>query len=271
MKKLLIASAALTLMFSCGKKTETTESGVKYKVLAHEEGARAIVKGDLSITTAGDSVILETFKENNPRYIPSDEPVLHEVFTMLAKGDSVEIFVNADTLFNKSFGMPKPANIKDGEEVRFVLKVVDIFNQQEIQKKGDDQKRELLAKDSLAKAEFLNTLKDVKQTASGMQYVIEKSTNGKQAKKGDKVTVKYKGMLLNGEVFDQTKEGAEPFSFTIGLGQVIPGWDEGLALMKEGEIYKFIIPQNLAYGERGSGPIPPMATLVFEVELVKIN
>jgi FKBP-type peptidyl-prolyl cis-trans isomerase len=276
MKKLFIASAALTLLFGCGKKFETTENGVKYKIISHEEGARSVTKGDLVlvnllITTAGDSVILETFKQNSPRYIPSDEPVLHDVFMMLAKGDSAEVFVNADTLFTKSFGMPKPANIKDGEEVHFAIKVVDVLNQQEIQKKGEDQKHEMQMKDSISLMGFLSTLKDVKQTSSGMRYVVEKATNGKQAKKGDKVTVKYRGMLLNGEVFDETKEGAEPFSFTIGLGQVIPGWDEGLALMKEGEKFKFIIPQNLAYGERGSGPIPPLATLIFDVELVKIN
>jgi FKBP-type peptidyl-prolyl cis-trans isomerase FkpA len=278
MKKLLLATAALTFLFGCGNKFETTESGNKYKILSHEENARAVVKGDLiltnlTITTMDDSVILETFKQNSPRYIPSDEPVLQDVFAVLAKGDSVEILVNADTLFSKSFGMPKPSNIKDGENVHFILKVVDLFNQQEIQKKGEDQKHELLMKDSLALMDFMNTLngKEIKQTASGIRYIVEKSTKGKQAKTGDKVAVKFAGTLLNGTPFDQTGEGGEPLVFTIGLRQVIPGWEEAVALMKEGEKYKFIIPQHLAYGERGSGPIPPMSTLVFDIELVKVN
>ena len=146
-----------------------------------------------------------------------------------------------------------------------------LFRSKEILKKREDQQRDLAKKDSSALSSFLNTLKDIKQTPSGLRYVIEKPTTGKQVKSGDKITVKYKGMLLNGEVFDATKEGAEPFSFTVGLGQVIKGWDEGLMLMKEGEKYKLIIPSNLAYGDGGSGPIPPSSTLVFDVEVVKIN
>ena len=276
MKKLLLATAAFTLLFGCGKKFETTENGVKYKILSHDEKANPIGKGDLVLvnllmTTEHDSVILETFKKNSPRYIPFEEPVLTEVFALLSKGDSLELLVNADTLFLKSFGMPKPANIKNGENIHFTMKIVESLNQKEILRKREDQQRDLVKKDSLALGDLLKTLKDVKQTPSGLRYVIEKASTGKAVKSGDKISVRYKGMLLNGEVFDATKEGAEPFSFTVGLGQVIKGWDEGLMLMKEGEKYKLIIPSNLAYGDGGSGPIPPSSTLVFDVELVKIN
>jgi len=276
MKKLFLATAALTLLFSCGKKFETTENGVKYKILSHDESAKPIGKGDLILVnlilkTEHDSIILETFSKNTPRYIPFEEPVLTEVFATLSKGDSLEILVNADTLFLKSFGMPKPANIKTGENIHFTMKVVESLDQKEILKKRADQQKDLIQKDSLGLDELLKTLKDVKQTPSGLRYVIEKATTGKQPKSGDKITVRYKGMLLNGEVFDATKEGAEPFNFTVGLGQVIKGWDEGLLLMHEGEKYKLIIPPGLAYGDGGSGPIPPMSTLVFDVELVKVN
>lgn len=276
MKKLFLATAALTLLFSCGKKFETTENGVKYKILSHDESAKPIGKGDLILVnlilkTEHDSIILETFSKNTPRYIPFEEPVLTQVFATLSKGDSLEILVNADTLFNKSFGMPKPSNIKNGENIHFTMKVVESLDQKEILKKKVDQQRELMTKDSLAIGELLKTLKDVKQTASGLRYVIEKAASGKQPKSGDKIQVRYKGTLPNGEVFDATKEGAEPFTFTVGLGQVIKGWDEGLMLMHEGEKCKFIIPSHLAYGDGGQGPIPPMATLIFDVELIKVN
>lgn len=276
MKKLLLVTTAISLLFGCGKKFETTENGVQYKILFHDVKEKPVGVGDLilanlKLTTEGDSLILETFSNNSPRYIPSDEPVLKLVFEKLSKGDSLEVLVNADTLFNKSFGMPKPANIKNGENIHFTMKIVDVMNQQEILKKRQEQQKELVQKDSLALNDFLKSLSDVKLTNSGLRYIVQKSTNGKAVKSGDKVTVKYKGTLLNGTVFDQSKEGGEPFSFTVGLGQVIKGWDEGLMLMKEGEQFKLIIPSELAYGEGGSGPIPPSSTLVFDVELVKIN
>jgi len=278
MKNLLIITASIALLFGCSKKFEVTEDGTKYRILSHSDSSRSVGTGDLilanlKLTTEHDSVILETFKANNPRYIPSDEPVLHTVFMALSKGDSVEILVNADTLFNKSFGLPRPANMKAGENVHFVMKIVETFNQQEILRKRKEQQMDLAKKDSLSLMNFMNGIKDkeVKKTASGLQYFIVKSSKGKQVKSGDKVTVKYKGTLLNGTVFDETREGQDPFTFTVGLGQVIKGWDEGLQLMKEGEKYTFIIPSQLAYGDGGSGQIPPLSTLVFDVELTKIN
>ena len=276
MKKLFLATAALTLLFSCGKKFETLDNGVKYKILSHDENAKPIGKGDLVLVnlilkTEHDSIILETFTKNTPRYIPFEEPVLSQVFSVLSKGDSLELLVNADTLFMKSFGMPKPANIKNGENIHFTMKIVESLDQKEILRKRNDQQKELMIKDSIGVTKLLSTLTDVKQTPSGLRYVVEKSTSGKQPKSGDKLTVKYKGTLLSGEVFDATKEGGDPLVFTVGLGQVIKGWDEALLLMHEGEKYKLIIPPGLAYGDGGQGPIPPMSTLVFEVELIKVN
>jgi FKBP-type peptidyl-prolyl cis-trans isomerase len=88
---------------------------------------------------------------------------------------------------------------------------------------------------------------------------------------GNKVTVKYKGSFLDGKVFDQTKEGQPDFVFNVGAKMVIPGWDEGLQLMKEGETCRLLIPWNLGYGEFGSGPIPPFSSLLFDIELVKVE
>ncbi|MFI5221063.1 MAG: FKBP-type peptidyl-prolyl cis-trans isomerase [Bacteroidia bacterium] len=275
MKKVIILTAAALMMFGCKKRYQTTENGVKYKIHTHEENAKPVGKGDmilvnLRITTEHDSVIMETFTRNNPRYIPFEEPVLTQVFAELSVGDSLEILVNADTLFNKSFGMPRPGNIKAGENVHFVVKVVESLNQQEILKRRNDQQKELLKKDSMARGEFMKNFGDAQQTASGIFYKVLTPSKGKQVKSGDKVQVKYKGTMLTGEVFDETKEGAEPFSFTVGLGQVIKGWDEALQLMHEGEKIKAVIPSTLAYGENGGGPIPPHSTLVFEIELLKI-
>jgi FKBP-type peptidyl-prolyl cis-trans isomerase FkpA len=276
-KIVLALVAAATILTSCNKM-ETTENGVEYKILKHEDGTRMVAVGDILLvnlkisTEKTDSLILETYSTNTPRYIPADEPVLKDVFATLSKGDSVEIWVNADTLFQKSFGAEKPKNIADGEKVKFVVTLVDAFSQKEMQQKQMQQMSEFIEKDSLALQSFLATKENVQSTASGLKYIVVKKTSGKQATKGSKVSMMYRGTLLNGEVFDGNMDGDKPaLDFTIGLGQVIPGWDEGVALMKEGEEFTFIIPWNLAYGERGAGPIPPFSSLVFDVKLVKIN
>lgn len=107
---------------------------------------------------------------------------------------------------------------------------------------------------------------------SGLQYKDIKIGSGPVAKSGDSVTVHYKGWLDNGEVFDTSKTpGREPFGFQLGAGQVIPGWDQGVPGMKVGGKRELKIPYDLAYGERGQGPIPPKATLHFDVELLKVG
>lgn len=109
----------------------------------------------------------------------------------------------------------------------------------------------------------------VKTTASGLQYEVLAEGNGRQPAKTDTVRVHYTGKLLDGKVFDSSVARNEPAEF--GLNQVIAGWTEGVALMKEGAKYRFYIPDDLAYGERGAGAaIPPGATLIFDVELLKV-
>jgi FKBP-type peptidyl-prolyl cis-trans isomerase FklB len=122
-------------------------------------------------------------------------------------------------------------------------------------------------------AEFLkqNGMRgNVVTTASGLQYEVLNPGSGAKPTPADKVTVHYHGTLIDGTVFDSSVQRNSPATF--GVTQVIQGWVEGLQLMSTGAKYKFFIPYDLAYGERGAGPkIPPFSTLIFEVELIKIN
>ncbi len=104
-----------------------------------------------------------------------------------------------------------------------------------------------------------------------MEKEILKEGAGKEAVRGNRVLVHYTGMLENGEKFDSSVDRGTPFTFDLGAGQVIKGWEIGVEGMKEGEKRKLIIPPELGYGESGTpgGPIPPNATLIFEVELIK--
>lgn len=110
------------------------------------------------------------------------------------------------------------------------------------------------------------------KTNSGLQYNERKEGKGKAAARGKTVSVHYIGRLENGKEFDNSYKRGQPIQFTLGVGQVIAGWDEGIALMKEGGEATLIIPPNLGYGSSGAGNvIPPNATLIFDVELVQVG
>ncbi len=109
-------------------------------------------------------------------------------------------------------------------------------------------------------------------TSSGLKYQDEEVGTGPEPRTGQTVTVHYTGTLENGKKFDSSVDRGQPFSFVIGVGQVIKGWDEGVASMKVGGKRKLIIPSELGYGARGAGGvIPPNATLVFDVELLGVK
>jgi FKBP-type peptidyl-prolyl cis-trans isomerase FkpA len=112
---------------------------------------------------------------------------------------------------------------------------------------------------------------DVQTTPTGLQYAEIAPGDGAEATAGRSVTVHYTGWLTDGHKFDSSRDRGEPFRFGLGAGQVIRGWDEGVAGMKVGGRRRLTIPSSLGYGERGAGPIPPGATLVFAVELLGVG
>ena len=135
---------------------------------------------------------------------------------------------------------------------------------------ADAEKAKALAEEGVAYLAENSTKEGVTTTESGLQYEVLSKGEGSSPTPQDNVTVHYTGTLTDGTVFDSSVERGEPATF--GVSQVIPGWTEALQLMSVGGKFRLVIPSELAYGQRGSGAkIAPNSTLVFEVELLKIN
>ncbi|MGM9827815.1 MAG: FKBP-type peptidyl-prolyl cis-trans isomerase [Muribaculaceae bacterium] len=142
----------------------------------------------------------------------------------------------------------------------------------EMQKEQEEQAARMADVNAKAGREFLlenGKRVEVKTTESGLQYEVLTEGKGARPTASDKVTVHYTGKLIDGTVFDSSVERGEPATF--GVTQVIPGWVEALQLMSEGAKYRLYIPSQLAYGPQGAGPIGPNQTLIFDVELLKIE
>ena len=160
-----------------------------------------------------------------------------------------------------------------GEELAMSAEDAAAIREAYVQKRQASQQAESSAVSGANLAEgqkFLaeNKVKDgVKTTDSGLQYKVLLEGTGNSPAATDRVTVHYEGTLTDGTVFDSSYDRGQPIDF--GLNQVIRGWTEGVQLMKEGAKYKFFIPSELAYGERGNSAIPPDSDLIFEIELFK--
>ena len=158
----------------------------------------------------------------------------------------------------------------------FAQAVKDVISGTPFFKEQEDKQRAAAAEaGKVAKAAGESFLADnakkegVVVLPSGLQYQVLKEGNGKKPSATDQVKCHYEGTLIDGTIFDSSYQRNEPATF--GLNQVIAGWTEGVQLMSEGAKYRFFIPYNLAYGERGAGAqIPPFAALVFDVELLKV-
>ena len=178
--------------------------------------------------------------------------------------------------------------VKEGQDVVDAITQDDVMDQVEIIRVGskaeafqgmdafssfENSRQERLEKEKAQREAELDSLAaGFEKTESGLRYQIIQQGEGQKAEKGRQVSVHYKGQLTDGTVFDSSYKRNQPIDFPLGVGQVIPGWDEGISLLKVGDKARFIIPSDLAYGSRGAGGvIPPNATLIFDVELVNVG
>jgi FKBP-type peptidyl-prolyl cis-trans isomerase len=222
----------------------------------------AKLKGDVA---ALNTQIEDLKKPKTVDLNTNDKKVAYGIGTLIASnlkqqgGDSLDI----EAL---TFGVKDiMQNVTPKVEQQEAMAIVQEYMQKKMEKKSSAAKE--IGQKFL---EANKTREGVKVTPSGLQYKVITAGNGKSPKAADNVTVHYTGKLIDGTVFDSSVERGEPATF--GVGQVIPGWTEALQMMKEGDKWMLFIPSDLAYGERGAGgQIPPHSTLIFEVELLKVN
>ncbi|WP_405207725.1 peptidylprolyl isomerase [Aquimarina sp. LLG6339-5] len=184
----------------------------------------------------------------------------HTVFGKVVEGqDIVNTVAQGDTI--------------DSLEILRVGADAENFNAVETFRQFNGAKAEREAAAKKASEQLLEELAaGFDKTDSGLRYKIIQKGDGAQAEKGKTVSVHYKGSLTDGTVFDSSYKRNQPIDFPLGMGQVIPGWDEGIALLQIGDKARFVIPPSLGYGAHGAGGvIPPNATLVFDVELVGVK
>lgn len=228
---------------------------------------------------------------------PAFKGDLIEAIMLMTPGDSVVCLVDADALF-KNAKQKLPDFIKKGDKVQYFVKLVSVKSKDAVMKEQQaafqKQMNEQIAKqkaaaakqavkdDKLLKAYFAKKKITPIKTASGLYYTINEEGSGDKAAANDTVTMNYTGTLTDGTKFDSNEDTAfkhvSPYQFVLGRGSVIRGWDEGVALLKEGTKATFYIPSGMAYGAQarpggGANPkgIPANSILLFDVQLMKVS
>ena len=298
MKRSMLMMAAMAmlvagLMSACTENNPypgyQNQNGLYYQFFTQNEGETPHV-GDLVDVNIccmiNDSTPLIPNMKNVMQVMESNyDGDIFEGLRMMHKGDSASFIVNIDSTFKYVYGQPSlPAEFNSTDVMRFEIKVNDFFPEKvyaqnfanDVKSRNDQRAAQLqndypeeTAKAAKELANYLAKNKIVAEpTPSGLIYVVTEPGNGEKPEVGKPVTMHYTGKLLNGKVFDSSVEREQPFQFVLGVGQVIPGWDEGVQMMSKGEKGVLYIPYYLAYGERDMGEIPAYSNLMFEVELI---
>ena len=273
----------VTMMISCGQKNPfpgytPTGSGLYYKQIVAGTGDKLEMGDVIKVRLAyylGDSLLFTTDNLPEAAYDQVRESVfqgdVYEGFRMMHVGDSMSFMINCDSTFRKQFRAPiLPEFVQPDVFLRWEVAVDEAMSEEEFQQRKMDEMAAMQQQADDVFAAYLeaNGIKAQPQE-SGLVYVCTKKGKGPKPGFKQKVKVHYTGKLLDGRVFDSSIERGEPIEFQLGVGQVIPGWDEGIALMSKGEKGILYIPSNLAYGPRQAGElITPYSNLIFEVELV---
>lgn len=304
MKKSIVILGFAVLGLTACQQFQEGEGGMQYKIIK-DNGQPKIQEGDFIsvgaiIKTENDSLLVSTYETGQPTYMAAQKPMydgdIMSALFKLGSGDSAVFKFNIDSMVAR--GIPKPEGI-EGSYLVYTFKVNhvipkgelsdSVFHSQVEEYIAAEQEKVKNAEAGIIESFIEKENLTTQTTESGLQYVIEEEGSGPVAKVGDTVVVNYTGRFLTGErkVFDTSIEAVakeaggnvynpqrpyEPISIPVGLGAVIPGWDEGLQLLPEGSKARLIVPSNLAYGEQGAmNAIAPYTPLEFEVEIVEVT
>lgn len=280
---LMLLAVAFAFNFTACSKykgfKQDKESGIYYKFYVINKDSAQAQTGDVVSLfyqlSLKDSVLVPSMPIQEIIQESLYKGDVYSALRMMHVGDSATFILDADTFFHYKGG----TNPFDEKELYFTFKMTELMpkTQVEAMMREQEAKYQVMiekakaAEDSIMTQYIADNKIKVAPTASGLYYIQKVAGKGLQAENGKKVAVHYTGRLLDGTVFDSSIERGEPIEFMLGQGQVIPGWDEGIAKMKEGGKATLLIPSNLAYGERGNQVIPPCSPLLFDVELVKVG
>lgn len=293
MLKQLLILFCIVLCSSCAdsayKGYTETDTGLLYKLKMIGEGKRKPLLGDylqLQITykTSKDSVFFDSYSSSEtgmvilPLNHSSFKGSFEEGLTMMNEGDCVSFIVDASALFKNFFHADLPLFLKQGDVVKMDVKLNRILNAKEYSEKVKEY-QDLIDDRDIEEQRKVQTYLDTNQThfsffSNGMYYLPLNQGTGERAEKGDVVKINYKGCFLDGRQFESTYDRGLPLEFKLGeQGQVLKGIELGISLLNLGAKAKFIIPSQLAFGEKGSstGIVPPYSTLIYEIELLNIN
>ncbi len=300
MKKssLLLFAAVAAILVACGGGMQTSPSGYKYIKHTNATGEAATVGSYCNLNISvyqDDSLVNSTYQMGRTvpimvpdlSKLPEDQkgigkanPVA-DVLALMKVGDSITVEVPIDSLMRQNPSLAKAKSLK------YAITLADVQSKEEYDaaRMKEQQEKQAAAtvyqeQEKAVADKLAGVLKDyksgankanIKTTDSGLKYLILEDGKGAQATAGKGVDVMYYGMLTDGKEFDNSFKRGQPFSFPLGQKQVIGGWDEGIALLKEGTKAVLFVPSELGYGAQGNAAIPPNSELVFYVELLKVN
>ncbi len=288
MKQILAFAALVIMITSCNTNYEKTKSGLAYKIIEGKGKQKLkggqIAKVNVIVKLSGRDSVLFTTYNRLPEYVPVDTSSrlshdFNEVLKLASVGDSLVIISQVDTLVKRGQAQYNEM-FKRRDQIVYNIKVLGAFANQEDM--GRDQQQEFEKEKNREIAQMESYLKkkgiSAQKTQNGVFVELQNPGDANQkVQNGNQVTVNYTGSLLeNGKVFDSNKDPKfghpQPFSFVVGEGKTIKGWEEGITLFGKGGKGNVYIPTLMGYGPPGAPPtIPPYSALKFEVEVTNIN